>query len=89
MSSPKIFVPPGATPTVGQPRNPIVVMDTPEGKIYFPQVALAIISPDVLDVIAEAVYRKFHPPSEEVLAQEATAKAIADLENEGGAVKAG
>jgi hypothetical protein len=56
----KIYVPDGmggAAPA--PPETSAIIMLTADGKqIAFPQVAVAVISPDVVNLIAEAVYQR-------------------------------
>jgi hypothetical protein len=61
MSSPKIIMPNGQVPTVGEPKQSAVIIDTEDGqRLAFPQVAVAMVSPDVIRAIAEAVHLIFN-----------------------------
>jgi hypothetical protein len=40
---------------VNQPRTTAIFVDTDQGRLAFPQVAIAMVSPDVLGLIAHAV----------------------------------
>jgi hypothetical protein len=47
------------TPDLSQPRQPAVVVDTPQGRLAFPQVAVAMISPDVFAVIGQFIEQRY------------------------------
>lgn len=74
---------------IGEPKTTAVVVDTPEGKIAFPQVAVAMISPEVLECIVQGVFARFNPQPDAIDAKYSDTEALEAFEAEGGAVQAG
>jgi hypothetical protein len=56
----KIYLPDGmGAAAQAQPETSAIVMLTADGKsIAFPQVAVAVITPDVVNLIAEAIFQR-------------------------------
>lgn len=51
-----IYLPDGQNAVQPKREQPVIVMATPDGKeLMFPQVAIAMCSPDVINLIAQAV----------------------------------
>lgn len=55
----KLYIPGGQAVTPEQPKTSAIVMQTANGEtVAFPQVAVAVITPDVINLIAEALYQR-------------------------------
>ncbi len=54
---------PNQVPTIGEPQQSAVIITTEDGKrLAFPQVAVAMLSPDVIKVLAEAIWQRINNP---------------------------
>jgi hypothetical protein len=88
----QLLVPGAPVPTVGEPKQSAVIIQTENGeKLAFPQVAVAMVSPDVIRVIAEAVWQRTNNPAAffaEFNPKEEAAPEVS-LEEDSGLVKAG
>jgi len=55
----KLYVPNGQGMEPAQPKTSAIVMQTANGEsVAFPQVAVAVITPDVVNLLAEALYQR-------------------------------
>ena len=56
---------PNNIPSLGEPKQSAVIITTDSGeRLAYPQVAVAMISPDVAKAIAEAVWLRINKPEE-------------------------
>jgi hypothetical protein len=53
---------PDPYPHPAEPRQAAIQVETADGqRLIFPQVAVAMITPDAIEAIAAAIFRKFNP----------------------------